>query len=249
VIKQYSKYTKEVEDKLYQLSSGIEHQKKEKLKKYIGTQYDVYALDAKTQIEACKEGYSFYSDNHSATFDVFNAIYLSSKNFETINQAFIYLDKHDRKINDKDKYSNLVSWVKKVDNWALSDNLSKHLTRFLEKPEFKDIFISQLQKWNSAKNPWERRQSLVSLFYYSRTKKQHVEFDLVQKHILNLISDSDYFVQKAVGWTLRESYNVYPVQTFKFIENKIKHITSTAFTTSIEKMELDKKSHLKLLRK
>ena len=91
MVNNYSEYTKEVEDKLYQLSSGIEHQKKEKLKKYIGTQYDVYALDAKTQIEACKEGYSFYSDNHSATFDVFNAIYLSSKNFETINQAFYTL--------------------------------------------------------------------------------------------------------------------------------------------------------------
>ena len=249
MVNNYSEYTKEVEDKLYQLSSGIEHQKKEKLKKYIGTQYDVYALDAKTQIEACKEGYSFYSDNHSATFDVFNAIYLSSKNFETINQAFIYLDKHDKKINDKDKYSNLVSWVKKVDNWALSDNLSKHLTRFLEKPEFNGKLIAQLEKWNRSKNPWERRQSLVSLFYYSRTKKQHVEFDLVQKHVLNLISDSDYFVQKAVGWSLRESYNVYPTQTYSLMKQNIKHITSTAFTASIEKMSIKEKNSLKELRK
>jgi 3-methyladenine DNA glycosylase AlkD len=89
----------------------------------------------------------------------------------------------------------------------------------------------------------------VSLFYYARTKKEHVTFELTQQLIYPLLTDKEYFVQKAVGWTLRESYNVYPKQTFTFIEENIKSITPTAFTTCLEKMTEKQKLTLKLKRK
>ena len=106
-----------------------------------------------------------------------------------------------------------------------------------------------IKKWNASKNLWERRQSLVSLYYYSRTKKQHIDFELTQQLIFPLLSDKEYFVQKAVGWTLRESYNVYPKQTYSFILANIKNITSTAFTTCLEKMTEKQKLTLKQKRK
>lgn len=249
MVNDYSKYTKEVEDKLYKLASNIKPEQKEKLKKYIGTQLDVYALTSKTQTEAFKKGYSFYKGDLEQIFDTFHSIHHTSNNFETKNQAYLFLDKYFNKVDDAKIYAHLITWVKQIDNWAHSDNLSKYLTRFSEKPELKNKFLSQLEKWNKSKNPWERRQSLISLFYYARTKKNHVEFDLAQKHLLNLIDDSDYFVQKAVGWTLRESYNVYPDLTYKLIKNNIKNITSIAFTTSVEKMTLQEKNTLKQLRK
>jgi 3-methyladenine DNA glycosylase AlkD len=97
----------------------------------------------------------------------------------------------------------------------------------------------------SSKNLWERRQSLIALYYYARTKKQHVDFELTQELVRPLLNDKEYFVQKAVGWTLRESYNVYPKQTFTFIEENIKNISPTAFTTCLEKMTEKQKQILK----
>lgn len=249
MVNDYSKYTKEVENKLYKLASDIKPEQKEKLKKYIGTKLEVYALTSKTQIEAFKKGYSFYQRDFEYIFDAFSKIHDISTNFETKNQAYIFLDKYFNKVDDVKIYSHLISWVKQIDNWAHSDNLSKYLTRFTEKSELKNKLISQLEKWNQSKNPWERRQSLVSLFYYSRTKKTYIEFELAQKLLLNLIDDRDYFVQKAIGWTLRESYNVYPDSTFKLIKSKIKNITSIAFTASIEKMTIHEKNSLKQLRR
>lgn len=143
----------------------------------------------------------------------------------------------------------MPNWVVCVDNWALSDNLSKYLTRLLENPETKKDFLKIIKNWNGSINLWERRQSLICLHYYSRTKNEFIEYKVSEKLIQNLLLDNEYYVQKAVGWALRESFNIYPELTFKFIDNNIKQITSTAFTTCIEKMNDNQKQILKQKRK
>ncbi len=119
----------------------------------------------------------------------------------------------------------------------------------LENASTKKEFLSIIKKWNSSTNLWERRQSLVSLYYYTRTKKEYIDYKISEKLISNLLLDKEYYVQKAVGWALRESFNAYPNETFTFIEASIRNISSTAFTTCIEKMTSTQKEILKAKRK
>ncbi|MDF2451820.1 MAG: hypothetical protein K0S26_1324 [Bacteroidota bacterium] len=244
-----NKYTKEVEDTLNRLSIKKDKEKTEKLKKYIGTNLNVLGLVSQLQNETHKRGFSFFSDNREKTFLIFNDIYIKSNTFEVKNRAFIYLDKNHKHISYKTQLKTLPHWVKQVDNWAHSDGLSKYLTRLVEHPEYKNEMLAILKKWNGSKNLWERRQSLIALYYYARTKKQHVSFDLTLEFVKPLLNDKEYYVQKAVGWILRETYNVYPKQAYKFMEEHIKYITPTAFTTSIEKMSGEEKLALKQKRK
>lgn len=244
-----STYTKEVEDRLNHLSIKNDKEKALKLKKYIGTNLNVLGLVSKVQVDAHKKGFSFYSDHKEKTYLLFNDIYKQSTFFEVKHLAFIFLDKHHKHIPLKTQLKTLPQWVKHIDNWAHSDSLSKYLTRLLEHKNTEKEMLAIIKKWNMSKNLWERRQSLVSLFYYSRTKKEHVSFELTQQLVLPLLIDKEYYVQKAVGWTLRESFNVYPNQTYTFIEQNIKNITSTAFTTCIEKMTEKQKQILKQKRK
>lgn len=244
-----SKYTKEVEDTLNHLSLKNDKEKALKLKKYIGTNLNVLGLVSKAQVDAHKIGFSFYSDHKEETFLLFDEIYKQSTVFEVKNLAFIFLDKHHKYISLKIQLQTLPEWVKHVDNWAHSDSLSKYLTRLIEDKSTQKEMLSVLKKWNTSKNLWERRQSLVSLFYYSRTKKEQVSFELTQQLVFPLLTDKEYYVQKAVGWTLRECFNVYPKQTYTFIEENIKNITSTAFTTCLEKMTEKQKQTLKEKRK
>lgn len=244
-----SKYTKEVEDTLNRLSLKNDKAKANKLKKYIGTNLNVLGLVTKTQIDTHKQGFTFYSGEKEKTFLIFNDIYKESRIFEAKNQAFLFLDKYHKQIPLTTQLKFLPTWVKHVDNWAHSDSLSKYLTRLVENDTTKTKMLSIIKKWNTSKNLWERRQSLIALYYYSRTKKQHIEFELTQELVFPLLNDKEYFVQKAVGWTLRESYNVYPKQTFTFIEEHIKNISPTAFTTCLEKMSEKQKQVLKLKRK
>ena len=244
-----NKYTKEVEDTLNRLSLKNDKEKAAKLKKYIGTNLNVLGMVSKAQVDVHKKGFSFYSEQKESTFLIYHDIYTQSNLFEVKNLAFIFLDKHHKHIPLKTQLKTLPQWVKYVDNWAHSDSLSKYLTRLIEDKNTQQEILSIIKKWNSSKNLWERRQSLVALYYYARTKKQHVSFELTQQLVTPLLNDKEYFVQKAVGWTLRESYNVYPKQTYQFIEENIKHISPTAFTTCLEKMTEKQKLILKLKRK
>lgn len=244
-----NKYTQEVEQKLKAIALKNDNAKAEKLQKYLGTKFDVLNIATKHQVDICKQGYDFYTDDKTATFLKLNSVLKESNIFEGKNQAYIYLDKNFKHIPENILFKTLPTWVKHVDNWAHSDTLSKFLTRFLENESTYNNFISIIEKWNSSKKMWERRQSIVSLYYYSRTKKQHIDFDYGIALIDNLLLDNEYFVQKAVGWALRESYNVYPKQTFNYIEQNIKLIPSAAYTACTEKLSLKEKDYLKQLRK
>lgn len=244
-----SKYTKEVENTLSGLSVKRDRVSTEKLQKYLGTKLNVYGYDAKTQVELCKKGYSFYTDNKENNFTMFKEVYHESNSHEGKNQAFIYLDKNYKHISAKAQLDVLPEWVTKVDNWAHSDYLSKFLTRLIENPSTQKGMFGHIRQWNKSGNLWERRQSLVALYYYSRTKEQHLPFEYSSKLVLNLIDDQEYYVQKAVGWTLRESFNVYPKETYQFIDKHIKRIKSAAFTTCLEKMSEFQKQLLKQKRK
>jgi 3-methyladenine DNA glycosylase AlkD len=241
-------HLKEVENALIQYSNKSNEQK-EKLKRYIGTTLEVLALTSKEQNACFKKGFSFFKNDAEIDFSIVDKIYFSSNIFEVKNISFLYLHKNHQHLNIKQLLYQLPRWVTKVDNWAHSDSLSKYLTKLLDHEETKDDMEKIILKWNQSNNLWERRQSLVSLFYYSRTKKQHIKFNFAEKLILNLIDDNEYYVQKALGWTLRESYNVYPQKTYSFIAKYITRISSTAFTTSIEKMTATEKNKLKEKRK
>lgn len=249
MISDINKYTKEVDDALNRLSLKIDKTTAQKSKKYIGTNLNVLGLVSKLQADAHKNGFSFSSKNIEETFLVFNHIYKQSDVFETKNQAFIFLDKHSKNIPVATQLKILPHWVEQIDNWAHSDSLSKYLTRLLENPDSQKGMFEILKKWNTSKNPWERRQSLVALYYYARTKKQHISFEQTIEFLSPLISDKEYYVQKAVGWALRETYNVYPKQAFSFIEAIVKIISPTAFTTCLEKMTDKEKISLKQKRK
>ena len=119
-----NKYTKEVEDTLNHLSLKNDKEKAVKLKKYIGTDLNVLGLVTKTQVDAHKKGFSFYSDHKEQTFILFDGIYKQSSIFEAKNLAFIFLDKHHKHISLKTQLKTLPEWVKHIDNWAHSDGLS-----------------------------------------------------------------------------------------------------------------------------
>ena len=241
-------YITEIEEAL-KPTALVDKDKAQKLKKYIGTQLIVLGNLAKEQSKIHKIGFSFSSENSGTIYQLYSEIYKLSNVFEVKNQAFLFLDKHFSTFSPEVHLNILPDWIKHVDNWAHSDSLSKFLTRLVENNHTKNKMINILNTWNASENEWERRQSLILLYYYARTKTEHIEFDLGRRLITTLLKDNSYYVQKAVGWSLRESYNVYPSETYELIQQHIHTISATAFTTCTEKMSSSQKELLKQLRK
>ena len=96
--------------------------------------------------------------------------------------------------------------------------------------------------------PWKRRQSVVELIEYARKRQRFLPFDLLINQVEQLLGDNDYYVQKGVGWTIREIGNAYPDQTRAFLEHNAARLSAQAWTSATRKMERQQKDALMVLR-
>ena len=225
--------------------------KSEDLNRYlfeVKEKVDATPKNAPSQRKLIKQKYTFSEKSVSEQLTIWDFIWNNSNDFWICMQAFLFLES---KMKDRefllDSWDVIKKWQKKVDNWGKCDAISKIYTKILE--IIPEKVLKQFHQWNKSTNLWDRRQSLISLLYFSRTKKIILPFDTIIYLVNGLVNDSEYYVQKAVGWTLKELYNVYPVVTLQYLENKIRNISPIAFTIAIEKLDKKEKERLKKMRK
>jgi 3-methyladenine DNA glycosylase AlkD len=195
-----------------------------------------------------KRKYSFSGLPFSEQLAIWDELWHIENNFWLRLHAYFFLERHLNKESElMEMWPFIVRWQDQVDDWGLCDALAKVYTKILlVAPQ--EVY-EQLKKWNTDENLWKRRQSLVSLLYYSRTKKQHPTFEQVRRLIAPLLPDKEYYVQKGVGWTLRELHTVYPNETLAWLKQDIKLLSSIAFAIVIEKMDAATIIELKSIRK
>ncbi len=213
---------------------------------YMGTRYPMLGLAVPLQREIFKQGYSFSSLPLADQLKIWDNVWKKAKVFEVLTQAAFFPEKFINKFKTQDLWPVLKTWVERVDNWGHSDMLSAMFAKMLVKD--KNLLLPQLKKWNSSINPWDRRQSIVPLAMYHR-RNQSIGFKESIGLVENLLLDEDYFVQKGVGWSLREMGVQYPEDTWKFLKKNAKKISAAAFSASVEKITNDKKEELKAVRK
>ena len=135
----------------------------------------------------------------------------------------------------------LKTWSKRIDNWAHSDALSDIYADLLDR--HRELYET-FQKWNDHKEPWKRRLSLTSLLYYSSMRKNPLPASKILPLVTPRINDAHFYVQRAVGWTLRECGDLYQRPTETFIKKHVTDLSSIAFTTAVEKWRKTKKEPL-----
>ena len=198
--------------------------------------------------KASKHFYSFSNRSFAEQLAIWDTIWKNGNSFWVRVHAFFFLERNIRNGEAlKQMWPVVKKWQDHVDDWGLCDALAKIYTNILV--ILPDEVYDQLKKWNDDKNLWKRRQSMVSLLYYSRTKKKHPSFEKIINLIAPLLGDKEYYVQKGVGWTLRELHTVYPGKALSYFKKNIKAISSIAFTIAIEKLSTIDKDKLKALRK
>lgn len=179
-------------------------------------------------------------------YEDMKTLWCESDIFDAKTIAVCWLDKQDVEFLKKNK-KDILAWAEKIDNWAHSDGLCSVYARLFEhaQSEVLPIYL----KWNKHRNSWLRRCSMVGTFYYSRNRKNQPSFDTVKNLVLPHLTAEEYYVQKGVGWTIREMYNAYPKQTLSLIKKHNTDLTSVAWVAASEKLPLKIKSPLLKLRK
>jgi 3-methyladenine DNA glycosylase AlkD len=178
-------------------------------------------------------------------FEIYTYCFHTSQIFEVLSYILMQLDSLELSFLF-DKKEDLIKLSYDIEHWIHSDLISKIYANLIEYKRVMLMYFSEFAKNGSL---WQRRLSLTSLIYYSAQRSTPLQFDIVAQKIKILLSDEEYYVQKAVGWTLRELYNLYPKDTENFLEIYIKDISSIAFQAATEKIENSKKEEFKILRK
>ena len=195
-----------------------------------------------------KRAYSFSKAPFAEQLAIWDWVWNNNSGFYLRVHAHFFLERHMKKPDALQAMWPVIGrWQDTVNDWPLCDSLSKIYTRILE--ILPSEVYEQLKEWNTDADLWKRRQSVVSLLYYSRTKKQFLNFEQITALITPLLSDKEYYVQKGAGWALRELHNVYPQQALAYLKDHAKELSGMAITTAVEKMDAGVVKELRQLRK
>jgi len=97
--------------------------------------------------------------------------------------------------------------------WDTVDALAGHAvgTQFKRFPEVRDNY---LLKWRRSKNFWLRRTTLLFQLGY----KKETDFDLLCEIIRENLGSDEFFINKAIGWALRQYAHTNPAPVKKFVK-------------------------------
>ena len=87
-------------------------------------------------------------------------------------------------------------FAKNIGNWAVCDAMGMQGLKPILKTHQKEIF-ALAWKYNSSKDFWQRRLSLVLVEWYTRDKNCYAEIKQLVKELEN---DEEYYVKKAIVW-------------------------------------------------
>ncbi len=220
-----------------------------------GTQLETLGLALPALRKIHKAGFSFTreSPEPEAVLASFAEVWHESPLFESKIQPLLYyeaLATHKNPARRPDvalHFPELAAWVgdprNGCDNWEHSDRFSKIFADFHERAP--QIVYPVLKDWNASPNPWLRRQSVVSLLCYAFLRKRSPAKSKIFPLLRRLLDDEKIYVQKGLGWTLRETGHVYPEDTLAFLEHHLSSISATAFRAAVEKLDAKTRDRLK----
>ena len=99
------------------------------------------------------------------------------------------------------------SWWDTVDLIA-SNYLGAYLAKFPEKIE------PVIQSWRNDDNMWLNRSCLIFQLKY----RENADFELLKSLIVQYQGNSEFFIQKAIGWSLRQHSKFHPDPVRQFVD-------------------------------
>jgi 3-methyladenine DNA glycosylase AlkD len=97
--------------------------------------------------------------------------------------------------------------------WDTVDAIASHTvgTHFKRFPNVRETY---LRKWRTSKNIWLRRTAILFQLGY----KKETDFELLTGIIRENLGSKEFFINKAIGWSLRQYARVDPKAVTEFVK-------------------------------
>lgn len=137
----------------------------------------------------------------------------SSNWFEEQAAGLMLIERCDKELTPKD-LPMLKKITEECEGWAMLDYLvTRHLGTLAM--NYPDEVYPKVRKWTKSKHLWTRRAAILIHVMPSRKKQLRAEF--ATRTFEELLHEKEFFIRKAIGWTLREIGKHYPDLTFEFL--------------------------------
>ncbi|ULT59985.1 DNA alkylation repair protein [Neobacillus drentensis] len=126
--------------------------------------------------------------------------------------ALTYMEKSLKKLQKSDLP--FMEWLITTKSWwdTVDAIAPKPVGNIAEK--FPDVIEETIDGWAIHENIWLRRAAILFQLKYKKKTNEN----LLYRYILKNAERKEFFIQKAIGWALREYSKTNPASVKKFIE-------------------------------
>jgi 3-methyladenine DNA glycosylase AlkD len=182
------------------------------MKAYMRGQFDFYGLPTPLRSQLCRNHMKKELPPYSALAGIVKE---SWKRPQREWQYFAIELVAALKKQWKEELAGLIEFMITHKSWWDSvDNIAGALAG----PYFQ-IFPDRMKKitgkWNRSGDLWLQRSSIL----FQKAYKQDTDRELLSRYIVRLAGSREFFIQKAIGWALREYSKTDPAWVLDFVKN------------------------------
>jgi 3-methyladenine DNA glycosylase AlkD len=123
------------------------------------------------------------------------------------------LKKLPLKAYDADDYKKLEELITTKSWWDTTDGIaSNNVGRYFQ--AHPDMIEKVIKRWRQSDDMWLNRTTLIFQLKY----KEETDFELTKDLIIQFLPVKEFFIQKAIGWALRQYSKSNPDAVREFIE-------------------------------
>lgn len=202
-------------NKLYE--EMIQHKNKEqaqRMSKYMLNKFEYIGIKTPERREIFKNFFKEYKNEEKIDWEFVNKCWEDKyREFQYVGADYLKNMKDKLTIDDIPKLKQLIlkkSW------WDTIDNLDMTIGALA----LKDSNMNKiLLEWSLDENIWLRRIAID----HQLLRKEKTDIELLEKILKNNLGQTEFFINKAIGWALRDYSKTNPEWVKNFIkENKEK---------------------------
>ena len=197
-------------NKLYE--EMIQHKNEEqaqKMSKYMLNKFEYIGIKTPERREIFKNFFKEYKNKEKIDWEFVNKCWENKyREFQYVGADYLKNVKDKLTIDDIPKLKQLVlekSW------WDTIDNLDMTIGALA----LKDSNVNKiLLEWSLDENIWLRRIAID----HQLLRKEKTNAELLEKILKNNLGQAEFFINKAIGWALRDYSKTNPEWVKNFIE-------------------------------
>ena len=196
-------------------------------KKYMRNQFEFIGLTASKRREIQKTFFQNIQINDLTEF-ITSLWNLNKRDYQYLGQELLYSNHKNFKVGDIKLIEYMIinkSW------WDTIDFLSpKILGKYFKL--YPNEIEKNTQKWILSNNIWLKRSAILFQLKYKET----LNIDLLNRIIIPLSNSKEFFINKAIGWILREYGKTNKEWVINFVKkNKLSNLSKREALKHINK--------------